>query len=94
MGALMEADVHSLEKLTWLQDLPQRIQHHRQQQQRQQMSVGGDEAVGEGGSPAGGMPGDAQVTTDQGLPLRDGNVYQKIEGTNCSWEEWIPLSST
>ena len=93
VGALMQADVHSLEKLTWLQDLPERIQHHRQQQQRQQMSEGG-EAVAEGGSPAGGMPGGAQVTTNQGLPVRDGNVYQKIEGNNFSWEEWIPLSST
>ena len=31
----MQADASDLVSLTWLQDLPQRIQHHRQQQQRQ-----------------------------------------------------------
>lgn len=35
MGALMQADANDLTSLNWLQDLPQRIQHHRQQQQRQ-----------------------------------------------------------
>lgn len=35
MGALLQADASSLASLTWLSDLPQRIQHHRQQQQRQ-----------------------------------------------------------
>lgn len=35
MGALMQADEGSLAGLTWLQDLPQRIQQHRQQQQQE-----------------------------------------------------------
>lgn len=66
VGALMQADETSLKKLSWLQDLPQRIQHHRQQQQlqlhgSQQEPEGEDTAVGEGDSQAGGMSGHAQV---------------------------------
>lgn len=65
--ALMQADEHSLKKLSWLQDLPQRIQHHRQRQQQQQLhgsqevSDGEDEALGEDESQEGGITGDAQV---------------------------------
>ncbi|KAL3161673.1 hypothetical protein ABBQ38_008774 [Trebouxia sp. C0009 RCD-2024] len=69
VGALMQADETSLKKLSWLQDLPQRIQHHRQQQQlqlhgSQQEPEGEDTAVGEGDSQAGGMSGHAQDSGD------------------------------
>ncbi|KAL3161558.1 hypothetical protein ABBQ32_010425 [Trebouxia sp. C0010 RCD-2024] len=68
--ALMQADEHSLKKLSWLQDLPQRIQHHRQRQQQQQLhgsqevSDGEDEALGEDESQEGGITGDAQDSGD------------------------------
>ena len=66
MGALMLADKQSLEKLSCLQDLPQRIHHHRQQQHRQlhgsqQESEARDEALGQGDSQAADLPGDAEV---------------------------------
>lgn len=35
MGALMQADESSLASLTWLEDLPQRIQQYRQRQQQE-----------------------------------------------------------
>ena len=35
VGAVMQADESSLASLTWLEDLPQRIQQQQQQQQQQ-----------------------------------------------------------
>ena len=35
----------------------------------------------------------SKVFAIKGLAVKDGNVYNRIEGTKFSWEKWIPLDS-